>query len=512
MRALLSVYDKSGIVEFAIELAELGFEIISTGGTFSTLREAGLPVVAVADVTGFPEILDGRVKTLHPNIHGGLLARRDLAEHVIQLEKHGITPINLLAVNLYPFAETTRIPGISEAEAIEQIDIGGPAMLRAASKNFENVVVLTDPSDYSPTIEDLKRGTISIARRRGLAAKGFGHVAAYDTMVSSYLRDTDQLFPEELTFGGRKLQDLRYGENPQQRAAAYLRLTPGGQERGVLDAIQLSGKELSFNNLLDADAARTAIERFNAPTVAIVKHTIPCGVATRELLSDAFTMALEGDPMSAFGGIVALNRRVDSATAKAMSEVFFEVIIAPGFDSEAIDVLSWKKHLRLLELEHPPHAVAQATSLDVRPIVGGLLVQEQDGAIDDNANWKVVTKREPSDSELRDLKFAWEIGRHVKSNAIVLAKNEAVVGVGSGQPNRVESVCIAAKKAAARAKGAVLSSDAFFPFADGLEEAIRAGVTAAVQPGGSVRDEEVIAAADAANIAMMFTGVRHFKH
>jgi phosphoribosylaminoimidazolecarboxamide formyltransferase / IMP cyclohydrolase len=512
MRALLSVYDKTGIVELATELADLGFELISTGGTFTTLREAGLPVVAVADVTGFPEILDGRVKTLHPNIHGGLLARRDLPDHMTQLEQHDITPIDLLVVNLYPFSETTMMPGVSETEAIEQIDIGGPAMLRAASKNFQSVVVLTDPSDYSSTIDALKRDGISLDRRRSLAANGFGHVAAYDTMVSSYLRDVEKLFPEELTFSGRKVQDLRYGENPQQRAAAYRRLTPGAQIRGVLDAIQLSGKDLSFNNLLDADAAWNVIERVDAPAVAIVKHTIPCGVATRKSLSDAFAQALESDPVSAYGGIVALNRRVDSATAKRMADVFFEVIIAPGFDGEAVDVLSRRKHLRLLELERPPLAAAQAKSLDVRPIVGGLLVQEQDRAWDDDANWKVVTKREPTDSELRDLRFAWEIVRHVKSNAIVLAKNKAVVGVGAGQPNRVESVCIAAKKAAARAKGAALASDAFFPFSDGLEEAIRAGITAAVQPGGSVRDEEVIAAADAANIAMMFTGVRHFKH
>jgi phosphoribosylaminoimidazolecarboxamide formyltransferase/IMP cyclohydrolase len=512
MRALLSVYDKSGIVEFASELAGLGFELISTGGTFTTLREAGLPVVAVADVTGFPEILDGRVKTLHPNIHGGLLARRDLPDHMAQLAQHDITPIDLIAVNLYPFSETTRVSSVSETEVIEQIDIGGPAMLRAASKNFESVVVLTDPSDYLSAIEDLKRGGMSLDRRRSLAAKSFGHVAAYDTMVSSYLRDVEQLFPEELTFAGRKVQDLRYGENPQQRAAAYRRLTPGVQGCGVPDANQLSGKELSFNNLLDADAAWTAIERFDAPAVAIVKHTVPCGVAIREALSDAFAMALEGDPVSAFGGIVALNRRVDSATAKHISEVFFEVVIAPGFDDEAIDMLSRRKQLRLLELERPPLEDSQAKCLDLRPIAGGLLVQEQDGAWDDDVNWKVVTKREPTDSERRDLRFAWEIVRHVKSNAIVLAKNEAVVGVGAGQPNRVESVCIAAKKAGARAKGAALASDAFFPFADGLEEAIRAGITAAAQPGGSVRDEEVIAAADAANIAMMFTGMRHFKH
>ncbi len=514
MRALLSVYDKTGIVDLARGLVSLGYEIVSTGGTLRTLEDAGVPVTAVADVTGAPEILDGRVKTLHPKIHGGLLARRDLATHVDELRDQGITPIDLLAANLYPFAATVRDPNVPLTDALVQIDIGGPAMIRAAAKNFPGVVALTDPTDYGPVLDDLRHGRIDDALRRHLAAKAFAHVAAYDTVVADYLRGGTpgaEGFPDDFSIAGRRVRDLRYGENPQQRAAAYRRLVAGPPPQGVLDAVQLAGKELSFNNLLDADAAWSAIGAFAEPAVAIVKHTIPCGLATRDRLADAFDAALAGDPVSAFGGIVALNRPLDRETAERMAPVFFEVIVAPAFSDEAREVLARKRQLRLLALP-APGPDRRLDLVDVRPIAGGLLVQESDATVDDPATWRVVTHRQPTDAELADLIFAWEAVRHVKSNAIVLARQRAIVGVGSGQPNRVESVAIAARKAGERAAGAALASDAFFPFPDGVEAAVRAGVTAIVQPGGSVRDAEVIAAADAAGMAMLLTGTRHFRH
>jgi phosphoribosylaminoimidazolecarboxamide formyltransferase/IMP cyclohydrolase len=514
MRALLSVYDKSGIVDFAKALIDLGAELISTGGTLAALQQTGVTVTPVADVTGFPEILDGRVKTLHPRIHGGLLARRDDPRHQEQLDAHQIQPIDLLAVNLYPFAETVRDPSTTLAEAIEQIDIGGPAMLRAGAKNFADVIVVSSPADYGAIIDEFRGGGISIERRRSLAAQAFAHVAAYDSVVASYLhgdRAEQPTMPEQILFAGQKAQDLRYGENPQQRAGSYRRLVPRQPETGVLDARQISGKELSFNNLLDADSAWGAIRQFDQPAVSVVKHTIPCGLATRPGLVDAFTAALAGDPVSAFGGIVALNREVDEETARTIADVFFEVIIAPGFEPEAESILKKKKNLRLLVL--PVNDTdRERRSWDIRPIRGGLLIQEPDVDSDDPSTWTVATQRGPTEQELDDLLFAWEAVRHVKSNAIVLVKDQAIVGVGSGQPNRVESVRIAVRKAGNRAHGAVLASDAYFPFADGLEEGIAAGITAAVQPGGSVRDSEVVAAADSAGIAMMFTGKRHFRH
>jgi phosphoribosylaminoimidazolecarboxamide formyltransferase/IMP cyclohydrolase len=510
----LSVYDKSGIVEFGKALVDLGAEVISTGGTFAALRQAGVPVTAVSDVTGFPEILGGRVKTLHPRIHGGLLAQRDDPHHQEQLESHEIKPIDLLAVNLYPFAETVRDPSTTLAEAIEQIDIGGPAMLRAGAKNFAEVIVASNAADYGLIVDELRAGGVSFERRRFLAAQAFAHVAAYDSVVASYLhgdRAEQPAMPEQVLFAGQKAQDLRYGENPQQRAGAYRRLVPRTPEPGVLDACQISGKELSFNNLLDADAAWGAIRQFDQPAVSIVKHTIPCGLAVRPRLADAFAAALAGDPVSAFGGIVALNRDVDEETARAISSVFFEVITAPGFSAEAKTILQKKKNLRLLTLP-VDESDRGRHSWDIRPIRGGLLIQEPDVDFDDPSTWRVATHRTPTAEELEDLSFAWEAVRHVKSNAIVLVKDRAVVGVGSGQPNRVESVRIAVRNAGERAQGAVLASDAYFPFADGLQAGIDAGIVAAVQPGGSVRDSEVIAAADNAGIAMMFTGKRHFRH
>ncbi len=511
MRALLSVYDKTGVADLARGLVGLGWQVISTGGTLREIAGAGVPVTPVTEVTESPEILDGRVKTLHPAIHGGLLARRDDPVHLAELDRHRITPIDLVAANLYPFAATVRDPAVALPDAVEQIDIGGPAMIRAAAKNFQAVTVLTDPTDYAPVLDQLGGGGMALERRRSLAAKAFAHVAAYDTVVAEYLRHgLDASFPDELTVAARKVQDLRYGENPQQRGAAYRRLVAGSPPVGVLDAVQLAGKELSFNNLLDADAAWGAIQAFADPTVAVVKHTIPCGLASRDGLADAFAAALAGDPVSAFGGIVALNRPVGRDTADRMAEVFFEVVIAPGFTPEAREVLGRKKQLRLLELAAPRVGDARP-AWDIRPLAGGLLVQD-DGGVDDPVRWRVVSRRAPSSTEWEDLRFGWETARHVKSNAIVLVKDRAVIGVGSGQPNRLESVGIAARKAGGRAVGAALASDAFFPFADGVEAAATAGVSSVIQPGGSIRDAEVIAAADAAGLAMIFTGTRHFRH
>jgi phosphoribosylaminoimidazolecarboxamide formyltransferase / IMP cyclohydrolase len=512
-RALLSVYDKTGIAGLGQGLVDLGYQVVSTGGTLAALQEAGVPVTAVSDVTGFPEILDGRVKSLHPRIHGGLLARRDDPAHMSALETHQISPIDVVAANLYPFTETIARRGVALADALEQIDIGGPAMIRAAAKNFPGVVVLTDPADYTPLLGELGDGTLSVTRRRTLAAKAFAHTAAYDAVVAEYLRDPQE-WPQEVAVAGRLARTLRYGENPQQRAAAYWRLRAGEPERGVLEAEQLAGKEMSFNNLLDADAAWNAVRGLSQPAVAIVKHTIPCGLAERSELASAFDEALRGDPVSAFGGIVALNRPVDGKTARRMAEIFFEVVVAPGFDDETLEILGKRKSLRLLRMPMPSALAGHGTgsSWDVRPIAGGLLVQTADCDPADPRSWRIVTAREPNPQEMNDLAFAWHAVRHVKSNAIVLARERALTGVGSGQPNRLESVRIAVDKAGGRASGSVLASDAFFPFPDGLETAIAAGVTAVIQPGGSVRDEVVIAAADRAGVAMVFTGTRHFRH
>jgi phosphoribosylaminoimidazolecarboxamide formyltransferase / IMP cyclohydrolase len=510
MRAMVSVYDKTGLVDFARGLAALGCEIVSTGGTKAALAAADVPVMAVSDVTGFPEILDGRVKTLHPAIHGGILARRDLAGDIAALEAHDITPFDLVAVNLYPFEATVAAPGVTMAEATEQIDIGGPAMLRATAKNFRFVLPVCDPGDYSALLDALRAGDVPQAQRQALAAKAFAHTAAYDAAVAEWLREPDGEWPAEIAVAGRRMQALRYGENPHQRAAAYRRVTPGGGAAGVLDAEQLAGKELSFNNLLDADAAWGAIRGFVDPAVGIVKHTIPCGLAERDRIADAFEAALAGDPVSAFGGIVASNRPVDAAMATAIADRFFEVIVAPGFDDAALEALGRKRALRLLRM---PEAAGPGRAIpDVRPIAGGLLVQDADTGADEPDTWRVVTKRTPDEREMADLAFSWRAVRAIKSNGIAIATGRMLVGAGSGQPNRLESVRIALRVAGERARGAALASDAFFPFADGLEAAVAGGVTSVIQPGGSVRDEEVIAAADAAGIAMVFTGRRHFRH
>jgi phosphoribosylaminoimidazolecarboxamide formyltransferase/IMP cyclohydrolase len=512
VRALISVYDKSGLVPFARDLLDMGWELVSTGGSARHLIDAGLPVTSVDEVTGFPEILDGRVKTLHPNIHGGLLARADKPAHLETLAAHGITRIDLLASNLYPFERSVSDPSLDEQGKIEQIDIGGPAMVRAAAKNYGSVIVVTDPGDYPEITRLLRSGGVGTDLRRRLAARAFGHVSAYDSLVSAFLRNEDPLFPAVLTIPLRHAITPKYGENPQQPAAAYRRLSTGGDQPGILDAKPIAGEPLSFNNFLDADAAWQAAQLFSDPAVAIVKHMVPCGLSTRETLSAAYEAAFAGDPVSAFGGIVALNRVVDLPTATLMRKIKLDIIIAPGYDDEAREILLKKKGTRILSLPNRSGTAAQPSELDVRPIAGGLLVQLPDSVPDDPGTWKVVTQHAPTDDQMADLAFAWKAARLVKSNAIVFARNRAIVGLGAGQPNRLESVNLAARKAGEHAKGAALASDAFFPFADGVELAAAAGIGAIIQPGGSMRDAEVIAAANAAGIPMVLTGTRHFRH
>lgn len=510
MRALLSVSNKEGIVDFGKNLVGLGYELISTGGTFKALAEAGLPVLQVSEVTGSSEMLDGRVKTLHPKIHGGILARRDLQSHIQEMDEHGIVGIDLVTVNLYPFEATVQQQGISEQDIIENIDIGGPAMLRAAAKSFKDVVIVTDPSDYASLVEHLKQGELPLASRRALAAKAFGHVSTYDSLVAEYLCGDADEFPLELSMGARAAVTPKYGENSHQKAQAYARLRAGKPAPGLLQAEVLKGDPLSFNNFLDADAAWNAAQLFDDPTVAIIKHTVPCGLATRETLKDAYLAAYEGDTVSAFGGIVALNRVVDLATAEHMRKLKLDIILAPDYDDDALALLNKKKATRILRL--PNREGNRVSELDIRPISGGLLVQQPDIEAEKPADWKVVTEKSPTATEMDDLEYAWRVIPQIKSNAIVFVKDKAIVGLGAGQPNRLESVAIAARKAGDKAQGAVMASDAFFPFADGIMEAIDAGISAVVQPGGSMRDDEVIAATNDAGVSMVFTGRRHFRH
>ncbi len=511
MRALISVYDKTDLVPFASRLSELGYELVSTGGSARALAEAGLPVTQVDEVTGFPEILDGRVKTLHPRIHAGLLARRDLSHHLETLAEFEIEPIDVLVSNLYPFRETVRQAHSTEQERIEQIDIGGPAMVRAAAKNFEGVLVITSPGDYQQVLCRLEDNTVDSNFRRRLAARAFQHVSTYDSLVADFLSGESEEFPFEISVGLEKVQDLRYGENPQQKAAIYATCTAAGHVSGVLDARQLHGKELSFNNLLDVDAAWAAANIAAEPTASVIKHMVPCGLASRSSIAEAYRAAYEGDTVSAFGGIVGLNRPVDLQTATMLNEIFLEIVIAPGFDDDALHLLTRKKNLRLLEMPESGNSAVKPR-FDMRVIAGGMLLQTPDLEVDEPANWHVVTERKPSEQEWEDLEFAWKTARLVKSNAIVFARDTSVVGVGAGQPNRLESVAIASRKAGDRANGAAMASDAFFPFADGIVQGLEAGITAVVQPGGSVRDDEVIRAANAAGATMVFTGVRHFRH
>jgi phosphoribosylaminoimidazolecarboxamide formyltransferase/IMP cyclohydrolase len=505
-RALLSVSDKSGIVDLARGLAGLGVELISSGGTARFLQEAGLPVRTVEEVTGFPEILGGRVKTLHPAIHAGILARRQPA-HLDELARHGLLPIDMVVVNLYPFARTISRPDVSLAEAVEQIDIGGVALLRAAAKNHEAVTVLCDPDDYANTLEELQgSGDVAPATRQHLALKALRHTALYDATIASYLGDqfeSEELFPPQVHIALQRVQTLRYGENPHQKAALY-GLTPDSQPLG---GRLLQGKPLSYNNLLDLDAAWRAASDFADPTVVIVKHNNPCGVASAPSLAEAFPPALASDPVSAFGSVIAANRPFDGMTATLLGELFVEAIAAPEFTAEAISDLEARSNCRLLEMGAD---AGSGPAWEMRSVRGGMLLQEPDKV--DGEGWRVVSGRHPTAEESESLEFAWKVVKHVRSNAILLALGKATVGVGAGQMSRVDAVQLAVLKAGERAAGSVLASDAFFPFPDGVERAARAGVTAVVQPGGSVRDDAVIAAADAAGLAMLFTGTRHFKH
>ncbi|HEX6441726.1 MAG TPA: bifunctional phosphoribosylaminoimidazolecarboxamide formyltransferase/IMP cyclohydrolase [Stellaceae bacterium] len=518
-RALISVSDKEGLVPFARELAARGVVLVSTGGSARTLAEAGLKATEVSNLTGFPEMLDGRVKTLHPAVHGGLLARRDRPDHLATLAQHGIGEIDLLVSNLYPFAATVA-SGAGREECVENIDIGGPALIRAAAKNHEFVTVVTDPADYDPVLAEMaaRAGGTTLALRRRLARKAYALTAAYDAAISLWFaKDEGVVFPETLVGAAQLVEEVRYGENPHQKAAFY---RTGDKRPGVGTARQLQGKELSYNNYADTDAAFELIAEFAEPAVAIIKHANPCGVAFGTSLNDAWEKALRCDPVSAFGGIVAVNRPLDAATAAAIAEIFVEVVIAPEADPDASEVLARRRDLRLLVAGGMPDPKAE--SWMTHDVSGGLLIQERDRVTATREILKVVTKRPPSEAEIADLLFADTVCKHVKSNAIVFAKDRATVGIGAGQPSRVDSARIAAMKAVDAAKaagltepltrGSVAASDAFFPFADGVEAILATGATAIVQPGGSRRDPEVIAAADKAGAAMVFTGIRHFRH
>jgi len=509
-RALISVSDKRGIVEFARKLHDLGIEIISTGGTMQALRAAGIPVTYVSDVTGFPEIMDGRVKTLNPLIHGGILAIRDNPEHQQAMRDHNIPAIDLVVVNLYPFRQTVNRPGATLADAVENIDIGGPAMIRAAAKNFKYVTVIVNPADYEPVLSQLAAtGEVDDELRLRLAKAAFEHTAEYDACIARYLAGQagEGPFPQTLHQVYEKIQDLRYGENPHQKAAFYRERYYTGP--GVANARQLHGKELSFNNIVDVEAAYKIVQEFSQPAVTIIKHTNPCGTAVAATLAEAYDLALAADPVSAFGGIVGLNRTVDAATAERINKIFTEVVIAPGYSEEALAILTQKKNIRLLAADM---ADSGGQQYDCKKISGGLLVQELDTGDVDPTAMQVVTKKQPTPDQWDQLLLAWKVVKHVKSNAIVVAKDNQIIGVGAGQMNRVGAAEIALKQAGEKARGAVLASDAFFPFRDTVDAAAKAGITAIIQPGGSVRDEESIQAADEHGIAMVFTGMRHFKH
>jgi len=514
MRAIISVADKTGVTDFARDLNQLGFKLFSTGGTKKALTEDGVPVKSISEITGFPEILDGRVKTLHPMVHGGLLARRDLPAHLAELAENKIEVIDLVAVNLYPFVQTVSEQGVTLVEALENIDIGGPTMIRAAAKNFPGVVVVVDPADYSSVVEKLRQGEMSLAERKRLAQKAFQHVAVYDTAIAQYLRQDVEGFPEEMTVALKKRYGLRYGENPHQPAAFYAESVAGtALEAGITWAEQLGGKELSFNNILDADAAWGVVTDFAAPTVVVIKHTNPCGLASHDDIAEAYRRALSGDPVAAFGGIVAVNRAVDLATAEEMGRTFYEIVISPEYEIGALEVLKRKKDLRILVVKLPPaYGKSPESYLDFRRVQGGFLMQGSDSLAEDDVNLKTVTKRKPTKAETADLLFAWRAVKHVKSNAIVLVKDGTLVGMGAGQPSRIVSAYVAMEKAGEKAKGSILASDAMFPFPDVVEAAATGRVTAIIQPGGSIRDEDSIKAADKYDIAMVFTGVRHFRH
>lgn len=545
-RALISVSDKTGVVDLAKKLVKRGVEILSTGGTAKALRDAKVKVKDVSEFTGFPEMLDGRVKTLHPKVHGGILGRRSDKSHKAQMKEHGIEAIDMVVVNLYPFEAAIKKEGASFDDAIENIDIGGPAMLRSASKNFNDVAVVVDPSDYAGIIKEMDTGGVSAKTRFQLAAKAFAHTAAYDTMISSFFRATggvdteyplfhkntlkpsrgkaypdkvpamfakmgaaDSKFPIFSSLPLIKAQDLRYGENPHQAGAFYRE--PFLTEPSVATACQLQGKEMSFNNYLDANSALEVAKEFDEPVSVIIKHNNPCGVATDPNLWEAYVKAREIDPVSAFGGVLAFNRPVDEETAREITSTFVEVVIAPGYDKKALALFKKKGNIRLLDIG--PVMRGPRGGFDMKRVVGGMIIQDYDlGKIENVKKLKVVTKRKPTEAEYKGLAFAWKVAKHVKSNAIIYSYGSHVIGIGAGQMSRVDSTRIGAMKANFPTKGAVLASDAFFPFRDGLDECAKHGVTAIIEPGGSVKDDEVIAAANEYNIAMVFTGMRHFRH
>lgn len=505
MRALISVSDKTNLIELATELHNNGVELISTGGTQKAIADAGLPVKNISEITGFPEILDGRVKTLHPKVHGGLLGKSNEAGHQQQMKENDIERIDFVVVNLYPFKQTISKPNVSFEECIENIDIGGPSMLRSASKNFEDVVVLCDANDYLPTIELWKNKELTHEHRKNLAAKVFRHTASYDALMASYL--TEEIFPEKLTLTFEKQQDLRYGENPHQRAAFYK--SPIVNEYSVTNAKQLHGKELSYNNIQDANAAIQIVNEFNNEICAVaIKHSNPCGVGIGANVLEAFTNCYNADSTSIFGGIVAINAEVDLPTAELLSNIFLEIIIAPSYSNDAFELLSRKKNIRILQLENN----STKSNLVVSNVAGGLLVQQADNEVVNIKDCKTVTQAQPTLEAIEAANFLWKVVKHVKSNAIVVGNNKMTLGVGAGQMNRVGSAKIALEQAGDLAKGAVLVSDAFFPMRDTVDLAAKYGITTIVQTGGSIKDEEVIAAANEHNIAMIFTGVRHFKH
>ena len=513
-RALLSVTDKTGLVDFARTLSALGIELISTGGTAKLLRDFGIAVKDVSELTGFPEMLDGRVKTLHPKVHGGILHRREDPKHVAAVEEHGIQPLDMVVVNLYAFEKTAAKPGVAFQELIENIDIGGPSMIRSAAKNFQDVAIVTSPADYQAVADELQRenGTLSKATKWRLAQKAFATTAAYDSAIASTLERISPegneppaeaaAFPASIRFSFQKVLDLRYGENPHQKAAMY----SDGSGAGVANAHQIQGKELSYNNIVDLQAAWDLAQEFDEPVCAIIKHTNPCGTATGKTLAQAYKRALECDPVSAFGGVIGVNRPIDLEAAEEMHKLFLEVIAAPGFDEAAKTKFASKRNLRLVEVKRADQRWV------LKNVSGGMLVQDVDNRPLAPADLKVVSKRAPTAEETRALLFAWKVCKHVKSNAIVYARDGQTVGVGAGQMSRVDSAKIGAMKAQLPLKGTVAASDAFFPFPDGIEEIAKAGATAIIQPGGSQRDPEVIEAADRLGLAMLFTGVRHFRH
>ena len=522
-RALVSVSDKTGLTAFVQGLVAAGFEILSTGGTRRHLEDAGIHVIDVSTYTGFPEIMNGRVKTLHPKVHGAILGRPDLADDAAAISEHDIVPFQLVVCNLYPFEQTVAREGVTIPEAIEQIDIGGPSMIRSAAKNHAYVGVVTQADQYDAVLAAINNETFDESLRRKLAAAAFEMTAGYDRAIANYMQSVacdeadaahdDDGFPQSVSLNFTKQQSLRYGENPHQNAAFFRETAPA--DSSVAAAQKLNGKELSYNNILDLDAAWAIVQEFDGPAVSVIKHNNPCGCGTADALADAFQKAYDGDPVSAFGSIIGLNRTLDVATAEQLCEPnrFVEAIIAPGYEPAALDMLTtrpkWKKNVRIMQCPLP---TAASGGLDYRRVSGGLLIQQRDQFPDEIDTWQVVTKREPTPAELADLKFAWRVCKHVKSNAIVFAQAGQIVGVGAGQMSRLDSAFIAAHKAGARSQGGVVASDAFFPFRDGIDEAAKAGITAVIEPGGSRRDDEVIAACDEHNMAMLFTGRRHFRH